>query len=140
MLGLLKSCPGIGEIGAVKIAAAVVDPRRFTSKGKFHAYCGLVKYEKMSGGQSYGTVRANYNRTLKNVFDVAAMACIQASDNNFLKQDYEYLRTEKRLADHNARHAIARKAATIALGVMKSGKKFDIDKRRKDQAEKKKKK
>lgn len=135
MLNNLKSCPGLKEIGAVKVAAAVVDPRRFSTRGKFLAYCGLVKYEKLSGGRSYGKIRTNYNRTLKNVFDTAAVACIQASESNLLRRDYEYLIKEKRLADHNARHAIARKAATIAWGVMKSGKKFDINKRRKDQSE-----
>lgn len=138
MLKNLKSCPGLKDISAVKVAAAVVDPRRFSSKGKFLAYCGLVKYEKISGGSSYGRVRTNYSRTLKNVFDIAAAACIQASDDNFLKKDYNYLINEKRLPTHHARHAIARKAATIAWGVMKSGKRFDRNKRRKDQSKKQK--
>lgn len=133
----LKSCPGIQEISAIKVAAAVVDPRRFPTAGKFLAYCGLIKYEKLSGGKSYGKIRTNYNRTLKNVFDVAALACLQAGENNFLKKDYLYLTEEKKLASHQARHAIARKAAIIAWGVMKSGKKFDCNKRRKDQADKK---
>lgn len=132
----LKSCPGLKEINSVKVAAAIVDARRFSTAGKFLAYCGLIKYEKLSGGKSYGKVRTNYNRTLKNVFDVAALACIQAGENNFLKKDYIYLIEVKKLAPHQARHAIARKAAVIAWGVMKSGKKFDINKRRKDQSKK----
>lgn len=130
----LKSVPGLKTINALKVAAIVVDPRRFRTKSRFLAYCGLVKYEKLSGGRSYGKKRTEYNRILKNVFDTAAAACIQAGDNNFLKKDYIYLTTERRLPDYHARHAIARKAAILAWGVMKSGKRFDINKRRKDQA------
>ena len=74
---------------------------------------------------------------MKNIFDTAAMNCIQAGDENFLKKDYLYLIEEKRLTDFNARHAIARKAAIIAWGLMKGQKNFDINKRRKDRTRKK---
>ena len=137
VIRLLKSTPGLKTINAVKVAAIVVDPKRFPSKSHFLAYCGLIKYDKLSGGRSYGKRKAAYNRTLKNVFDTAASACINASDNNFLKKDYIYLTEVKRLPDFQARHALARKAAILAWGVMKSEKRFNINKRRKDKALKK---
>jgi transposase len=54
-LRALHSIPGIGPIGAVRIAAVIVDPERFQDKGRFWSYCGLVKHHKMSGGRSYGS-------------------------------------------------------------------------------------
>ena len=54
MIRNLDGIHGIGMIGAVKIAARVVDARRFEDKGKWLSYCGLVRQEKLSGGRSYG--------------------------------------------------------------------------------------
>ncbi len=136
ILRVIKSAPGLGLINSVKFASIVVDPHRFPNKSHFLAFCGLIKYEDMSGGRCYGKRKTNYNRTMKNIFDTAAMNCIQAGDENFLKKEYLYLIEEKRLTDYNARHAIARRAALIAWGLMKSQKNFDINKRRKDKAQK----
>ena len=120
----LKSIPGIDDIGAIKIAARVVNPRRFPTKGKFLSFCGLVKHDKMSGGRSYGKRQSAYNRELKNVFDTAAITCIVKNRKNFLKKRYDYLTIEKRFPDHQARRAISRYTAVLALGVMKSGTPF----------------
>jgi hypothetical protein len=45
-------------------------------------------------------------------------------ENNFNKY-YGFLLTQKHYSEHNARHAVARKIATIAWAVMKSGRPFD---------------
>lgn len=120
----LDDIPGIGEIGALKIAARVVDPKRFPDKGKWLAYCGLVKIEAVSGGKSYGWKKPRYCRSLKSVFKTAALAVLHSKTNPF-KDYYEYLLEVKRYPEHNARHALARRIAVVALGVMKSGKAFD---------------
>ncbi len=119
----LDGISGIGVVGAVKIAARVVDARRFEDKGKWLSYCGLVRLEKLSGGRSYGWKNSRYCRTLKGVFKTAALGVI-GGENNFNKY-YDFLLTEKHYSEHNARHAVARKIATIAWAVMKSGKPFD---------------
>lgn len=123
MIRNLKSIPGIGLIGAVKLAAIVVSASRFSHKNKFHAYSGLVRLEKMSGKKSYGSRAPRANREVKSVFKTAALNATQS--NNYFTQYYNYMRHTRRLSDDKARHAVARLIATSALAVMRSGKKFN---------------
>jgi len=123
----LDQIPGIGLIGAFKITARVVDPKRFLDRGDWLSYCGLVRCEKQSGGMSYGWRMPRYCRTLKSVFKTAAISVIVSRGRNPLKDYYEFLLKEKRYATHNARHALARRIAVIALGVMKSGKAYESE-------------
>jgi transposase len=121
----LASLPGIGTIGAVKIAAAVVCPQRFKNKNKFISYCGLVKHDRMSGGRCYGRRSPQYSRTLKSVFKTAALACAPGGQaDGDLRDYYHHLVEEKRYPEHTARHAVARRLAVVALGVMKSGERY----------------
>lgn len=109
---------GIGTIGAVKIVAVVVDAKRFPTAGHYMSYCGLVKHEKLSGGRSYGRRKPRYSHTLKAVYKTAAMAAI--SGNNPIRDYYDYL-LNKGVAEHNARHAVARYIARITYGILKNG-------------------
>ena len=127
MIKHLDQLLGIGAIGALKIAARVVDPARFGDKGKWLSYCGLIRHEKISGGKSYGWRGPRYCRTLKSVFKTAALSVITGVGNNPFKDYYEFLLTEKRYAEHQARHALARRIAIVAWGVMKSGKAFEAE-------------
>jgi transposase len=120
----LQSIPGIGPINAVKIASIVVDPTRFKHSTAFWLYSGLQKYELISGGRSYGKRSPRYCRQLKTVFKTAALVCSRKDDGP-LKEYYDHLMKEKNYPEHQARHALARRIATLALGVMKSGKEFD---------------
>jgi transposase len=122
---LLKSVPGIGAIGATKIAAILIDPARFGRKGKVLAFCGLIRLDRISDGKYYGSKKPRYCRSLKAVFKIAAMNVIGKNAKGPLKQYYEYLIKEKRYSDYNARHAVARRIAILAYGVFKSGKKFN---------------
>ena len=122
----LSSLPGIGLIGAVKIAAIVIDGNRFKEQGKYWVYCGLVKYRKISGGKDYGSRNARYCRTLKSVYKIATLNVIGSNvRNKVFKNYYEYLRAQKGYADHDARNAVARKIASVSLGIMKHGNKFE---------------
>lgn len=118
----LRTIPGIGLIGAVKLAAQVVDITRFPSDGRWLSYVGLVKLELLSGGRSYGRRSSRYCRMLKSVFKTAALSAI--SHQNVLRDYYEFLLKQGR-AEHNARHAVARRIARIAFGVFRSKKPFD---------------
>lgn len=125
MIRVIKSVPGIGTINAVKIAAVVVNPKRFPDKGKFLSYCGLVKHEKMSGGRSYGQRYARYSRTLKCAFKTAAISQTRHPDGETIIKDYyRNLINDKGYPEHNARHALARKIALITWAVMKSGQRY----------------
>ena len=126
VLKRLRTIPGIEHIGAVKIASRVVDPKRFPTKQQFFAYCGLVKYEKISGGKSYGKKRTSYCRTLKNVFDNAALVLMRSKPDSHFGRYVKHLTDERRYPDHKARRAVSRHVAAITLGVMK-GKKYNPD-------------
>lgn len=116
------SLPGIGLIGAVKIVSQVVAPDRFADAGHYLSYSGLIKLEKNSGGRCYGRKNSRYCRTLKSVYKTAALGAI-GGDNEF-NDYYEYLVREKRYADYNARHKVARRLAILSWGIFKSGKPY----------------
>ena len=118
---LLKQIPGIGLINAVKIVSRVVDPHRF-QRNSWWSYCGLVKLEKISGGRSYGKKNSRFCPQMKCVFKTAALAAIGGA--NEFNELYEVLVHEKEYPKHKAKNAIARRIATISLGILKSGKKY----------------
>jgi len=118
----LLQVSGIGIIGAVKIVAIVVDARRFPRAGHYLSYCGLVEHEKMSGGRSYGRRQPRFNHSLKAVYKIATMAAISGTTNP-MRAYYDYLRA-KGVAEHNARHAVARYIARVTYGILKTGKRY----------------
>jgi len=113
---------GIGTIGAVKIVACVVDARRFPYTGKYFSYCGLISHEKLSGGRSYGRRKPRYSRMLKSVYKTAALAAINGK--NSFRDYYDYL-LNSGVAEHNARHAVARYIARISYGMLKTGTRYE---------------
>jgi transposase len=123
-----KSLPGIGWIHAVRIVARVVTPHRFSCKGHYLSYCGLIKLDKISGGKSYGKKSSRYCRELKAVYKTSALAAI--GGDNPLNDYYEYLINEKRYSESQARHAVARRIAVLSWGVFKSGKRYQPHERR----------
>lgn len=127
-----RQLPGIGTLGAVKIVACVVDARRFPNTGKYFSYCGLIKHEKLSGGRSYGRRKPRYSRMLKSVYKTAALAAINGK--NPIRQYYDYLLAQG-VAEHNARHAVARYIARTSLGMLKSRTRYEPYRWRKNQDE-----
>lgn len=117
-----KGIDGIGTIGAVRIVATVVDARRFPSAGKYLAYCGLVKHEKLSGGRSYGRRTPRYSRALKCVYKTAAIAALEGASP--FRDYYDHL-VAQGVAERNARHALARHIARISYGMLKSGTRYE---------------
>lgn len=121
---LLKTIPGIGVIQACKIAAIVVTPDRFENKYKFYSYCGLVKHDKESGGQSYGKRCAHSNRTLKGVFRTAGQTVLRGQSG--LRKHYDRLMSKGCHAD-DAYNSVCRKVASLSLAVWKTGEKYRDD-------------
>jgi len=122
----LTSIPGFGAINAAKFAAIVVDANRFEKKSGFLSYCGLVQLEKMSGGVSYGKKFSRYNRRIKGVLKSAAITALTGK--NPFRDTYEYLIREKNYPDYNARHAVCRLIARVALATMRTERNFDPEK------------
>lgn len=115
--------PGIGLVGAVTLVSSVVEAERFKSRGHFWAYCGLVRLDRRSGGKLYGRKQPRYSRRLKKVFKIAAFVVSHTSLNNGLKSYYDDM-IQRGAPAHQARHALARRIATLALGVLKSKKTY----------------
>jgi len=117
-----RSIPGIGLINAVKIVSRIVTPYRFSVKGHYLSYSGLIKHEKISGGRSYGKKNPRYCRMMKSVYKSGVLAAI--GGNNPINDYYEYLIKEKKYPDYNARHKACRRLAVLSFGVFKSGKRY----------------
>lgn len=123
----LRTLPGIDWINAAKIVSQVVTPFRFSSKGDYLCYCGLVKLDRISGGRSYGKKSPRYSRVLKEVYKMAAWSSIL--HDGPLNDYYNQLITEKNYPEHQARHVLARRLAILSLGILRNGTKFDPKKR-----------
>lgn len=119
---LLTSIPGIGPVKANQIVGIVVTPYRFRRKYNFFSYCMLTKHDQQSGGRRYGRKRVHGRSLLKGVFHGAVLNCLR-SDNAF-RRKYDAL-IERGLDHKKAKGAVAKKLAATALGVWKSGKKYD---------------
>jgi hypothetical protein len=117
-----RSLPGIDIINAVKIVSRVVSPFRFPDKGHYLSYTGLIKLDKISGGRSYGRKKPRFSRQLKSVYKTAALGAI--GGDNPINDYYEWLTGEKGYPHYKARNAVARRLATLSLGIFKSGKIF----------------
>jgi transposase len=122
----LESIPGIGLINAVKLLAIIVEARRFSNKTPFLVYSGLLKTDAMSGGRSYGKRTPRHSRQLKSIFKTAALACMTTKKDHALKAYYRD-HIAKGHPDYIARHALSRRIAVLALGVMKTGKKLRLE-------------
>jgi hypothetical protein len=119
----LESIPGLGLINAVKLLAIIVEAKRFINKSPFLVYAGLLKTDAMSGGRSYGKRVPRHSRQLKCIFRTAAMACLSTKKDHALKVYYRNIIASGR-PEYVARHALSRRIAVLALGVMKTGKKL----------------
>ncbi len=84
----LDSIPGIGDIFAVKIAARIVNIERFKSAKHFWSYCGLLKFEKISGGKSYGKRKPRYSRTMKSIISSAVLTVLSEGSKSPFRSRY----------------------------------------------------
>ena len=128
---LLKSVPGIGPIGAMKLLSTVVDPVRFGSKHQFWSYCGLVKHVRESAGKSYGRKNPRANLELKGVFKTAAVTSLKGDGP--MKAYFLGLR-EKGIDERSAKNAVARKIAASVLYCWKHMKRYDPNFERKQRS------
>lgn len=118
----LCAIPGISHIRATMIMAIVCSGERFADKHKFWSYCCLVRHGEISDGKIYGNKKAKGSLDLKAVFMGAAVSVLKGESS--LRKYYDRLRS-KGVSDRDARKAVARKIAAIALMTMKTGVAFD---------------
>jgi transposase len=137
---LLKTAPGIGEIRAAQIVAAVVSPYRFRTRRQFWSYCGLAVVTRSSADwtkdrhgnlerrhvvQTRGLNR-NRNPMLKNVFKGAALTVLKKPEHP-LRLAFERsiaAGTKPKLATLT----LARRIAGAVLAIWKHNQEYDITK------------
>lgn len=117
VIKMLCGISGIGLISSIKIYAKVIDANRFENKYKYWGMCGLVNYQRESGGKNYGRKKPRYSRTLKGVYKSAALAAIGGK--NDIRDYYEVL-LKQGYSISEARNQIARYIAKVSYGVMKN--------------------
>lgn len=121
----LTSMPGISDIIAVNVAALIVDPKRFKTKGQLFSYAGLIRHERISGGVLYGKKKPRHSAHLKYWIKLAAATILRADRKNSFKDYYDHLIETKNYQPHNARNQLARYMLVIVWGLMKSGGKYN---------------
>jgi transposase len=119
---LLASIPGIGPVRANQVVAVMVTPHRFPTKYNLFAYAMLTMHNRESDGKLYGKKRSRGPKVLKNAFKSAALSAIKS--NTAFRRKYDAMRAAGK-DDRAARGAVAKKIAATALGVWKSGRKYD---------------
>jgi transposase len=137
---LLTTAPGIGEIRAAQIVAAVISPHRFRTRRQFWSYCGLAvvtrssadwtrdrhgKWERSAVVQTRGLNR-NRNPMLKNVFKGAALSVLKTPQHP-LRLAFERTiaaGTNPKLASLT----LARRIAGAVLAIWKHNQEYDVTK------------
>lgn len=120
----LCTIPGISHVRANIIAATVCSPHRFHTKHNFWGYCMLVRHIQMSGGKIYGNRRVHGRKELRDVFIGAAENAIRGETS--LRDYYDTLRA-RGIAHREAKLAVARKIAALALALLKNNDTFKND-------------
>ena len=102
-------------------------------KEVYHSGEDFIYLRKLvSGGRSYGRKSPRYYRLLKQVFKVAAQSVTRKGCNNPLKVLYEYYMEENNKSSQMAKHNVSRRLAVLVYGVLKSGKRYDPNRREKE--------
>lgn len=118
----LMTIPGISLIRANIITAIVCQPARFINKHRFWGYCMLVRHIQISGGKIYGNKRIHGRRELRDVFIGAAESALRTETT--LRDYHDCLRV-KGVSAKNAKVALARKIAGLALNLLKNNETYN---------------
>jgi transposase len=120
----LMTIPGINLVRANIITAIVCMPHRFKNKHQFWGYCMLVRHIQQSGGRIYGNKRAHGRGELRNAFIGAAENAMRST--SCLRDHYDALRA-RGVKHKEAKLALARHIASIALSLLKNNETYQDD-------------
>ena len=102
----------------------IYTPERFKNKHQFWGYCMLVRHIQESGGRIYGNKRVHGRRELRDCFIGAAESAMRSDSS--LKDYYEALRARGE-SHPDAKVALARKIASLALSLLKNNETYHDD-------------
>lgn len=123
---LLKSVPGIGEIGSKTIYAAIDTIKRFKSAKKLTSYCGLVPSVRSSGERmEYGHITREGRSEVRRVAIQGAHAVLRSKskESEPLRQWHE--RVARRRGFKTALVGLARKILQIVFYVLRDRREYD---------------
>lgn len=134
----IKSVPGLGEIRAPLVAAAMISPHRFRTKRQLWSYSGLAVVVRSSADWERRRgklvrrrdhelalgLNRNRNPVLKEAFVGAAQQIIARKPRHPLYEHYER-RVERGMQPSRARLTLARKIAAIVLALWKREEEYD---------------
>jgi transposase len=141
---VLETAPGFGPIRVAVLLAIVVTPKRFPTRQKFRAYCGLAitmhsssDWEQTANGswiksKKKKTTRGlnrNFNPMLKDIMKGAATTVVTRLRNDPHHHDYERLLANGVNPDL-AKLTIARKLAELVLAMWKKEEAYNPEIRR----------
>jgi transposase len=121
---VIRSLPGMGTLAAAEFTVAVGDLSTFASADHLAAYAGLAPVARDSGRRS-GNLRRprRYNRRLRHVFYMAALATLKADGPN--RDYYQRKRAEGR-RHQQALIALARRRIDVLWALLRDNRRFDL--------------
>jgi len=135
---LIDEIPGVGFIIAMTIVAILETPHRFADKRKVWAYSGFGINKKSSANKIYSEkLGKEYNRLLKCVVEEAALAAINADNDNAFRLNYLEMTIKKGIAPQRAKLTIARDVIATAWAMWKKEEHYnpEIDRKLKIEVE-----
>jgi len=126
VVGLLKTCPGVGTQTAAAFAWTIRDPRRFRSGRQVAAYLGLVP-SLYASGQTHrrGNITKRGDRNARWLLTMAANAVMNRYRGGSPLRLWA-LRLSERIGKKKAIVALARKLATVLWAMWRDGRTFEV--------------
>jgi len=129
---LIDEIPGVGFIIAATIIAILETPHRFADKRKVWAYSGFGINKKSSANKIYSEkLGKEYNRLLKCVVEQAALAAINADNDNAFRRNYLEMTINKGIAPQHAKLTVSRDIIATAWAMWKKEEHYNPDIERK---------
>jgi len=123
---LVKSIPGMGEIAAKTILAAIGEIKRFKRAKQLTSYCGLVPMVRSSGERTeYGRITREGRSEVRRVGIQSAHAILRSKAIESYPLRKWHASIARRRGKKTALVALARKLITIVFYVLRDGKEYD---------------
>ena len=123
---LVKSVPGMGEISARTILAAIGEIKRFKRAKQLTSYCGLVPSVRSSGERTeYGHITREGRSEVRRVGVQSAHAVLISKSVEAYPLKKWYASIARRRGKKTAIVALARKLVTIVFYVLRDKKPYD---------------
>jgi transposase len=123
---LIKSIPGMGDISARTLQAAIGQIKRFKKAKQLTSYCGLVPSVRSSGERTeYGHITREGRSEVRRVGVQCAHAVLLSKSRDSWPLREWHARIARRRGKKTALVALARKLITIVFYVLRDKKEYD---------------